>query len=110
VDAGNEDLHPSVGRVDQRKRTAHSSFRSAWTRNREILFAVYKKGRKDDLTEKEKAELEKTVQGAREGLAAIKGDISAVRVTIIPRIDVGGIGRCLKTTQGRVFLRFRLVS
>jgi putative transcriptional regulator len=39
------------------------------------------------------------LQGAREALAAIKGDKTAVRVTIIPRIDVGEIRRRLKMTQ-----------
>ncbi len=30
---------------------------------------------------------EEILQGAREAIAAIKGDTTAVRVTIIPRID-----------------------
>jgi putative transcriptional regulator len=39
------------------------------------------------------------LQGAREALAAIKGDKTAVRVTIIPCIDVAEIRRRLKMTQ-----------
>jgi putative transcriptional regulator len=96
---------------------------------------IPKKGRKDDLTEKGKGRTqerhqgdsrpipkraldmakqkrltvgEEILQGAREALAAIKGDTSAVRVTIIPRIDVGEIRRRLKMTQAEFSRAFGL--
>jgi putative transcriptional regulator len=51
---------------------------------------------------------EEILQGAREALAAIKGDTTAVRVTIIPRIDVGEIRRRLKMTQAEFSRAFGL--
>jgi putative transcriptional regulator len=51
---------------------------------------------------------EEVLQGAREALAAIKGDTTAVRVTIIPRIDVGEIRRRLKMTQAEFSRAFGL--
>lgn len=48
------------------------------------------------------------LQGAREALAAIKGDTTAVRVTSIPRIDVGEIRRRLKMTQAEFSRAFGL--
>jgi putative transcriptional regulator len=48
------------------------------------------------------------LHGAREALAAIKGDTTAVRVTIIPRIDVGEIRRRLKMTQAEFSRAFGL--
>jgi putative transcriptional regulator len=51
---------------------------------------------------------EEILQGAREALAAVKGDGSAVRVTIIPRIDVGEIRRRLKMTQAEFSRAFAL--
>ncbi len=48
------------------------------------------------------------LQGAREALAAIKGDTTAVRVTFIPRIDVGEIRRRLKMTQAEFSRAFGL--
>jgi putative transcriptional regulator len=51
---------------------------------------------------------EEILQGAREALAAVKGDDSAVRVTIIPRIDVGEIRRRLKMTQAEFSRAFGL--
>jgi putative transcriptional regulator len=48
------------------------------------------------------------LQGAREALAAVKGDATAVRVTIIPRIDVGEIRRRLKMTQAQFSRSFGL--
>jgi putative transcriptional regulator len=51
---------------------------------------------------------EEILQGAREALAAIKGDTAAVRVTIIPRINVGEIRRSLKMTQAEFSRAFGL--
>jgi putative transcriptional regulator len=51
---------------------------------------------------------EEILQGARESLGAIKGDTTAVRVTIIPRIDVGEIRRRLKMTQAEFSRAFGL--
>ncbi len=48
------------------------------------------------------------LQGAREALAAVKGDTTAVRVTIIPRIDVGDIRHRLKMTQAEFSCAFGL--
>jgi putative transcriptional regulator len=48
------------------------------------------------------------LQGAREALAAVKGDTTAVRATIIPRIDVGDIRRRLKMTQAEFSRAFGL--
>jgi putative transcriptional regulator len=41
-------------------------------------------------------------------MAAIKGDTTAVRVTMIPRIDVGKIRRRLKMTQAEFSRAFGL--
>ena len=41
-------------------------------------------------------------------MAAIKGDTTAVRVTMIPRIDVGEIRRRLKMTQAEFSRAFGL--
>jgi len=51
---------------------------------------------------------EEILQGAREALAAIKGDTTAVRATTIPRIDVGEIRRRLKMTQAEFSRAFGL--
>jgi putative transcriptional regulator len=51
---------------------------------------------------------EEILQGAREALASVKGDATAVRVTIIPRIDVGEIRRRLKMTQAEFSRAFSL--
>ncbi len=48
------------------------------------------------------------LQGAGEALAAIKGDTTAVRVTIIPRIDVGEIRRRVRMTQAEFSRAFGL--
>jgi putative transcriptional regulator len=51
---------------------------------------------------------EEILQGAREAVAASKGDTSAVRVIIIPRIGVGEIRRRLKMTQAEFSRAFGL--
>jgi hypothetical protein len=49
------------------------------------------------------------LQGAREALAAIKGDMTAVRVTVIPRIDLGEIRRPSKVTLANLRARRNLL-
>jgi putative transcriptional regulator len=51
---------------------------------------------------------EEFLPGAKEALAAIKGDKTAVRVTTVPRIDVGQIRRRLKMTQAEFSRTFGL--
>src|ERR1700722_2492683 len=116
---GNEDLHPSIGRVHLR-----GARKLRWVIGAQGRFDGKGKGRTEkrhqsdswaiperalDMAKQKRSTVgQEVLQGAREALAAIKGDKTAVRVTIIPRIDVAEIRRRLKMTQAEFSRAFSL--